>query len=310
VHDRGERDERDAGLVREHGCRGRGIEHAGRDQRGAGDGEPDGLGPDVTILKAFAPAQITPHGTSVLTITVQNTATGSIALTGLSLTDSLPTGVNVAATPNASTTCGSGTVTAGAGATTVALAGGSVGAASTCTITVSVTSNNVGSYPNTIPAGALTTTQGGTNSQPASATLAVVNAANVTLTKAFSPTPIFASGVSTLTLTIANTASGASALTSLALTDSLPSGVVVATVPNASTTCAGGTAGATAGGATVSLSGGSVAAAGSCTVSVDVTSATPGSYLNTVPAGGLTSDQGATNGSPRWPRWWSTTRRR
>ncbi len=254
--------------------------------------------PDVSIVKAFTPAQITPHGTSVLTVTLQNTGTGAIALTGMALTDSLPAGVNVAATPGGSTTCGSGTVTATAGATSVALTGGSVAAAASCTLTVNVTSNNVGTYTNTIGTGALTTTQGATNSAPATAVLSVVNAANVTLTKAFSPTPIFANGVSVLTLTVANTAAGASALTSLALTDTLPSGVAVAAVPNASTTCGSGTASATAGGATLTLAAGTVAAGGSCIVSVNVTSATPGSYVNTVPAGGVSSDQGATNTAP------------
>jgi len=58
-----------------------------------------------------------------------------------------------------------------------------------CTITVNVTSATPGSWLNTIPANALTSTQGASNASAATATLAV-NAPDVTLTKAFSPTPI------------------------------------------------------------------------------------------------------------------------
>ena len=254
--------------------------------------------PPLTLTKAFNLSTIVPGATSVLTLTIANTASGSSSLTGMALTDALPKGVVVAATPNASTTCTSGTVTAPAGSTSVALAGASIAPAATCTVTVTVTAATSGTYVNTIAAGAITTSQGSSNTSPASATLTVVNAANVTLTKAFSPTPIVTGGTSTLTLTVANTAASAIALTGISLNDSLPSGVTVATVPNASTTCGAGTVSAAAGGTLVTLAGGSVAAAATCTVSVNVTSAAAGTYLNTVPSGTIVSDQGSTNGAP------------
>jgi len=92
---------------------------------------------------------------------------------------------------------------------------------------VNVTSSVVGAYTNTIPAGALTSTQGATNGAAASAVLTVVRAPNVTLSKAFAPGSISANGTSTLTITVANTAAGAVALTGLTVSDAA-GGVTVA----------------------------------------------------------------------------------
>ena len=52
----------------------------------------------------------------------------------MSLTDTLPDGVTIAASPNASTTCGSGSVQATAGAGTVTLSSGGIGAGAALTI--------------------------------------------------------------------------------------------------------------------------------------------------------------------------------
>ncbi len=250
---------------------------------------------NVTLSKSFLPATINPGGTSVLTLTIANTATGAGALTGLALTDTLPAGVTIAATPATSTTCGAGTVAATAGGTSVALSAGTLGAGATCTVSVSVTGTLPGGYVNTIPIGALTSTQGASNAAPASATLTIADAPPVVLTKAFAPASIISGGASTLTVTIANTNANAVALTALAVTDTLPSGVTIAATPAAATTCPAGTAAATAGGTTLTLIGGTLAAGASCTMSVSVTATIPGGYTNTIPIGAVTSTQGASN---------------
>ncbi len=77
------------------------------------------------------------------------------------------------------------------------------------------------------------------------------------------------------------------------MSDSLPSGLVVATPPNASTNCASGSVTATAGASSFSLSSGAqIPGTGSCTVTVDVSAATQGSYVNTIPADALQTDLG------------------
>jgi hypothetical protein len=78
------------------------------------------------------------------------------------------------------------------------------------------------------------------------------------IAKAFDPASVQIDGTSMLTFTISNP-NGGTALTGVAFTDTLPSGLVVST-PNGLTDSCGGTANAAAGGATISLTGTSVAA--------------------------------------------------
>ncbi|MGN6696350.1 MAG: DUF7507 domain-containing protein, partial [Aquihabitans sp.] len=105
------------------------------------------------------------------------------------------------------------------------------------------------------------------------------------LDKQFDP-PIIRSGqTSTLTLTITNT-SELGAKTDWGFTDNLPSNVVLASTPNVGGTCtqrAGATFSVTAapGATSVAVSGGDLQANEvSCTITVDVTSTTAGTYTN------------------------------
>ncbi|UZR29791.1 IPTL-CTERM sorting domain-containing protein [Methylococcus mesophilus] len=263
--------------------------------------------PAPSLGKGFLPASISAGGISTLTITLINPST-SIATLSAALTDNLPSGVVVAPTPNASTTCIGGTLVGPpvSGDTSVTLAAGAkipaaIGAtAGTCTVTVDVTASAGGSYVNTLGVGVLVTDQG-SNAALVSAILAVINpiATPPTLSKGFIPTITVAGGVSTLTITLSNPNSEATNLTA-PLTDVLPSGVVIAPTPNASTTCPGsGAVEATPGGTTVilpatrSIPGG---APGTCTVTVNVT-ASVGSHTNTLPANALKTTNG-NNGTP------------
>ncbi|MBN8884916.1 MAG: DUF11 domain-containing protein [Rudaea sp.] len=93
------------------------------------------------MSKQFSPSTIASGGTSTLTITIANTAPGAVNLTGIGLTDNLPSGVSIASPPNSSTTCGAGLVSTSiaAGITSVTLTGGSVSAGASCAISVNVT---------------------------------------------------------------------------------------------------------------------------------------------------------------------------
>lgn len=108
--------------------------------------------------------------------------------------------------------------------------------------------------------------------------------------KSFMPDTVPTGGASTLTFTIDNTASD-SILGALDFTDTLPAGLSVADPANGATTCSGGVLTAIAGSGSVSYTGGTVSAAASCTVSAEVTSTTPGMYVNT--SGDLTSSAGS-----------------
>jgi len=114
-----------------------------------------------------------------------------------------------------------------------------------------------------------------------------------TLTKAFSPSTIEEDGLSTLTITLGNPESTDATLTE-DLIDTLPAGVVIAPAPDVATTCLGtGAPQVVAGGSTVTLPAGRIIPAnGSCTVSVDVTAAEAGTYVNTIPADALVTSIG------------------
>ncbi|HSN91841.1 MAG TPA: hypothetical protein VLS93_11490 [Anaeromyxobacteraceae bacterium] len=117
-------------------------------------------------------------------------------------------------------------------------------------------------------------------------TCTFANTRKATLTKAFSPAAVGTGAPSTLTFTVTNRP-GAPAQPDLGFTDTFPAGLVVASPLAASSTC-GGTltrVGAAtplaAGDPGLTFAGGSLSAGtASCTVSVAVSSATVGSYVN------------------------------
>lgn len=137
-------------------------------------------------------------------------------------------------------------------------------------------------------------TLAGSNTINAAFCAAVPPPGAVGVTKAFSPNANGVGGISTLTITLTNANATAATLTS-ALVDSLPAGVVIAAVPSASTTCGGGVVTATAGGSSITLSAGSTipgGAPGTCRVITNVTSATAGTYTNSIAVNALQTSNG------------------
>ncbi len=245
--------------------------------------------PAPVPTKAFNPAAIPVGQLSTLTLTLTNP--NAVAIVGAAFTDTYPAGVVNAAAPNASTTCG-GTVTAGAGGPAVGLVNGTIPASGSCTVTVTVTSNAAGVYVNSLPAGGLLSTNAQPSAVAATATLSVNNLVAMGVTKTIAPGLITPGGAALMTITLSN--SNALPIVGAQFTDTYPAGLVNNNPPNAATTCAGGTATAVASGGSVALTGGTIPANGSCTVTVTVTSPVSGAYLNTIPAGGVT----ATNAPP------------
>jgi uncharacterized repeat protein (TIGR01451 family) len=244
-------------------------------------------------VKSFSPSSVGINVASQLSITISNPNT-TAALTGVSFTDTYPALLLNTAAPNSTLNCTAGstaTKTGGAASgSTIGISAGSLAAGGSCTVVVNVSSTTVGNYLNST--GAIASANGGTGTA-ATATLNVTNLVAPTITKAFSPTGIILNGTSTLTITLTN--ANASAITGATFTDTYPFSVDNAAVPAASTTCALGTVSAVAGVGSITLSGGTIPAAGSCTVTVTVTSATAGSYVNTIPTGGLTTDNAGVN---------------
>ena len=233
------------------------------------------------VSKTFSPVTIPSGGTSTLTITLIN-PNNSIATLTAPLTDTLPSGLFTSG--GSSNTCG-GSVTVDV--SSVTLIGGSIPANGSCTVTVNVTGAIGGNFINTLPAGALQTSNGNSTT-PAISTLIVVPPANtgITVGKSFSPSTISVGGTSTLTITLRN-ANNSVAQVIGSFTDYLPSGVV--TTATFGNTC-GGTVSVNA--SSVTLTGGSIPANGSCTVTVTVQAQCAGTFDNKIPAGALHTDLG------------------
>ncbi|HXH91591.1 MAG TPA: hypothetical protein VNN25_08420, partial [Thermoanaerobaculia bacterium] len=237
----------------------------------------------ATITKTFVPNPIAVGAVSTLTFTLTNA--NAAPLTGATFTDSLPTGVQVAATPSASTTCGGGPTWAPAAAATTLTfgspTGGTIPANGTCTVSVNVTATTSGPHSNT--SGFLFTTEGGTNtSSVASASLTAVLPPSIA--KEFAPSPILAGGISRLTFTITNPNPN-DAISGVNFGDTFPTSpgaMVVAGTPNPSTTgCGAPTFSPVAGAGSITFSGGAIAPGGTCTVALDITAPATGTYNNT-----------------------------
>jgi uncharacterized repeat protein (TIGR01451 family) len=127
---------------------------------------------------------------------------------------------------------------------------------------------------------------------PGTATLTVVTAAMPpTITKAFNPPTVSIGQTSTLTFTIMNP--GSNPLTGVGFTDTFPANLFVQSPNGLTGSCGGGTITATAGTGTVSLSGATIAASGSCSFSVSVVAfvGTPAGQIYTNTTGNVTSNE-------------------
>ena len=251
--------------------------------------------------KTFSPASVTSGGHATVTVHLVNA--GALALTNVGFTDSFPTGMVLAATPNAYTTCsGSTTVTASAAAHSITLAGATIAGNATCDLVFDVVATGSASWTNTIGARAITADGGVANQTAVSGTLTYIAPTVMTLFKSTTPSTLtFPGQSSVLSITITN---GSVAVSNLHLTDyftsdgtssGTPNGMVIAAVPGASTTCVGGAVTAAAGAASVSVTGATLSANNSCTVTVNVTSTAVGGIINYLPAGSILNDQGLSN---------------
>jgi LPXTG-site transpeptidase (sortase) family protein len=242
----------------------------------------------VSIVKAFDP--LTVFGGSASTLRIELVNSNNIPLTGIAFIDQMPNGMSIANPPNFSVgTCG-GTLTGAPGADSFSLSGASLGAASSCFLSLSITMTVNGNLTNTIDPGAVTTFNGASNPDPAEASL--TNLPGASVSKFFSPSSVAAGDEATLTIRIQNT--GGVALSGMGLTDPLPNGLAIVDSPAPANQC-GGTLTAATGTQTITLTNGTLAANSSCTIEVSVTTRTTGSYINTIPVSALTNDQNATN---------------
>jgi uncharacterized repeat protein (TIGR01451 family) len=189
------------------------------------------------LSKSFGAASVPLNGITTLKITIANI--GTVTLTGVGFTDSLPSGLVV---PSSSSSPSGGTLTV-TGGNTITLTGATIPGNSTCgALLTNVAGQTAGTKVNTTST--VSSNEAGAGG-PGTATLIVV--APPIISKAFGAASILANGTTTLTFTFTNPAANTVALTGLALSDDLPGGMVVANPNGLSNTC-GGTVTAVPGG--------------------------------------------------------------
>jgi uncharacterized repeat protein (TIGR01451 family) len=283
---------------------------------GGGTITPQNPGPgsasDVTFTsalqadKAFSPATISPGGASQVTVTLRNT--GASILTGVVVTDPLPTGMVVDSSPGAGTTCGGApSFNVVAGASTASMTGASIQPGNTCTFQFNVRGTGNNPWPNIIPPGGIHADGNVSNVSAVSSTLGNANSSAVVVSVNFSPNSLNSPGSpSTLTIELRN--NGTLDLTNLSLTNYFTKGVnqglangdisglvVAPNDPTPSTTCTNGTPIAVANGNNVALTGATLPAGQICTVTVHVTMNVVTTVQNYIPAGAVHDDQNVSN---------------
>ncbi|MGA0570651.1 DUF7507 domain-containing protein [Variovorax sp. VNK109] len=256
----------------------------------------------ISATKAFNPSTILGGGTSDLTITVTNPYAGAEgALTNISVTDNLPSGMIVADPVVKSTTCAPGVggtvvVTANALGNTVSMTGAQLAGGASCTVTVRVTALQTGTLVNTLQVGDVRSSNGATTATPFSANLVVQP--RVGVEKRFIPNRIPVGGTSELEIRVYN-ANGAPA-NNISITDNMPTQIRVASPvtivqPVAGTNCSGLNVNAPAGGNTITSTGLTLPAFSECRyrvrVTSDVVSAAP-HWVNTIQPTDVSSLEG------------------
>lgn len=251
-----------------------------------------------TLAKTFSDVSICQGDYSELTFTFTNP--NATSLTNVEFTDILPVGLEINdpnGTPTVSCTTGSSTghtITAVAGTRTISMTGATLAANSSCSFTVYVKGTTAGSYTNTSGSiSSLYTGPNNTDTGYGTDDLTVV--ATPLINKAFGTTNLITGETTSLTFTITNP-NGATSLTGVGFTDTLPAGLDV-TSDTVNLPCSdSGTLTLTNNDPnpdTIVLSDASLGPGESCTFSVDVTGTTAGTYENTVQvtsAGGCTGN--------------------
>lgn len=228
------------------------------------------------IATAFAATAAGVGGTVWLSFTIQN-PNAAFSLSGIAFTDNLPAGLAVAAAPMLVNNCG-GALGAAAGATSIALTGGSLPAGSSCAIALNVQATSPGTVNNAT--GAISAKESGPGSASNTATLEVIEPP--TISAAFSAPSVPLNGTVSLIFTLTNPAGG-TAFANIGVTDTLPGGLAVANPNGVASTCPasyGVTVTASPAVAAIAISAQNLPPGASCSASVNVIAISAGTQVD------------------------------
>ncbi|MBI1761244.1 MAG: DUF11 domain-containing protein, partial [Acidobacteria bacterium] len=246
---------------------------------------------DLSITKTDGVSSVLPGSAATYTLVISNA--GPSAVTGATLTD--PVVTNLTVTNVTCTNASGGAACPGSGVTVANLQGSGIslnlpaGASLTFTVAAAVSNKATGSLTNTAT---ITPPIGTTDPTPSNNSASDTNVIILapTISKAFGVASLPLGGSTSLSFTLTNPAANTVALTGVGFTDTLPTGLVVATPNGVTGSCGGGTITATAGTGSISLAGATLGVNSSCTFGVNVNGTTAGIKNNTT--GNVTSTNG------------------
>ncbi|HEX4905022.1 MAG TPA: DUF11 domain-containing protein, partial [Acidimicrobiales bacterium] len=232
---------------------------------------------DLSVTKSLASGSALRQGqNAVYDIVVTNN--GPSAATGITLNDTLPTGLTYVSASGTSWSCTSAAACSLSGS----LASGS---STTLSMTVAVASSATGSKVNSVTVSS-TTTDSTSSNNTATSTDTVVSTANLAVTKTLTSAALRQGQNATYSIVVTN--NGPSAATGITANDSLPSGLTFVSGTGTNWTCTSATACSLSG----SLANG---ASSTLTLTVAVDNAATGSKVNSVTVTGNEYDPSTPN---------------
>lgn len=240
---------------------------------------PAAPGTNLAVSMTAAPNPITQGGTLTYNLTVNNT--GSLAATGVNLTDSLPTSASFKSVTSSQGSC--------SGTTAVFCALGNLASGASANVQIAVVPNLTGTLNNNV---AVTGNEVDSDTSNNSATTNVtvnapVAAADVGITMTGSAASIKRYG--NLTYAIKVTNSGPNSASSVTLKDTLPSAMKFASATSSQGTCSGTT--------TVTCNLGTLTSGSNASVSIVVQARSRGTFTNAASVSSTTKDGNTTNNS-------------
>ncbi len=195
----------------------------------------------------------------------------AFSLSGLTFTNTFPAGLQVAGQAGSANLC-NGVLQAVSNSNTIGLTGGTLPPGATCGITMNVQASSTGTKHNVTSA--ISSIEAGSGNT-AWANLTVIGPPRVTT--GFSPYSIPLNGVTNLNFQLTNP--NGAPLTGVGLVDALPTGLLVIASKGFTNTC-GGVMTTSPDATTISLSGATLSAAGSCAITFSLQAANSGPLTN------------------------------
>ncbi|HLJ90725.1 MAG TPA: hypothetical protein VKZ53_28220 [Candidatus Angelobacter sp.] len=182
-----------------------------------------------TIAKAFNPGSISVNNSTTLTFTLTN-PNASTALTGVSFSDTLPSGLIIANPDSLAGQCGSGVISPSANS--ISLAGGNLDPGGSCTFSIDVLAVSGGTQVNTT--GPVTSNEGGTGGT-ASATVTVL-VPDLTIAKSHNGSFRQTQTGAVYTVVVSNSGGGDTS-SLVTVTDTLPAGLTATAIAGTNWSC-------------------------------------------------------------------------